>query len=562
MRTRILLFAVFFSILSYAEKTIRTVTYAFDDATVPTAGTLRYEIDNAADGDSIVIPATVGKLTLEQEILIKKNIGINANGLIIQVETPSGSNYRVFNIGEGTPLTVVIDKAILKGGNLTGNNTTDVKDLANCGGSILVNNYATLVLKNSSVVNGLGNYAGAIYGAENTVMHLTNCYFAGNEATTNNAGAVYNLGELNVNYCLFEGNKSALDGAALTSNKTFTTIRNSVFYGNESATSTSANNGGAYFNTGTATSTLATVENCTFYNNAALSKGAGAYTASGGAKAIFTNCTFHGNRNNSATGAGAIYLRNSTATLVNCTVTGNSTVESGAGGGINISTTAPKLYLVNSIVAYNYKGITPDDVYVGAGLANGTNNVVGATTGTALENSINFSYNPESYLFAEYTTDNGKKVPVLKDNGGISCLGEVIKTVALVDYAGEVMSVAMETAAPSVEGYNIPAKDQRGYLRNATYPCVGAFELNGITAVKDIKSDISLKIYPNPARDYISLSSAEQILKAEIITLSGQKLRIYSLPGQTISLSGINPGIYLMTIYTDHGNTTQRISVY
>ena len=562
MKKKILLFAVLFSVMSYAEKTVRTVTYAFDDATVPTAGTLRYEIDNAVDGDSIVIPVTVGKLTLEKEILIKKNISINANGLIIQVETPSGSNYRVFDVGEGTPLTVLIDKAILKGGNLTGNNTTDVKDLANCGGSILVNNYATLILKNSSVVNGLGNYAGAIYAAENTVMHLTNCYFAGNEATTNNAGAVYNLGEMTINYCLFEGNKSALDGAALTSNKTFTTIRNSVFYGNESALSTSANNGGAYFNTGTATSTLATVDNCTFYDNVAQNKGAGAYTASGGAKAVFTNCTFHNNRNNSATGAGAIYLRNSTATLVNCTVTGNSTIESGTGGGINISTTSPKLYLVNSIVAYNYKGTTPDDVYVAAGVANGTNNVVGATTGTALENGISFSYSPESNLFAEYATNNGKKIPVLKDNGGIICLGEVIKTVALIDYAGEVMSVAMETAAPSAEGYNIPAKDQRGYLRHATYPCVGAFELNGITAVKDIKSDIKLRVYPNPAKDFISISTSSQILKVEIISISGQRLLIQNLPGKSVSLSGLNPGIYLMKVSTDNGNATQRISVY
>jgi hypothetical protein len=217
---------------------------------------------------------------------------------------------------------------------------------------------------------------------------------------------------------------------------------------------------------------------------------------------------------------------------------------------------------VNSIVAYNYKGTTPDDVYVAAGVANGTNNVVGTTTGTALENGISFSYSPESNLFAEYATNNGKKIPVLKDNGGIICLGEVIKTVALIDYAGEVMSVAMETAAPLVEGYNIPAKDQRGYLRNATYPCVGAFELNGITAVKDIKSDIELRVYPNPAKEFISISTSGQILKVEIISLSGQKLLSQNLPGKSVSLSGLNPGIYLMKVSTDNGSTTQRISVY
>lgn len=561
MKTKFLLFALLTSMLTFAQKTVHTVTYAFDDATTPTAGTLRYEIDNAADGDSIVIPASVGKLTLEQEIQITKNISINANGLIIQVESPSGSNYRVFNVGESTPVTLLVDNAILKGGNLTGNNTTDAKDLANCGGSVLVNMYATLIMKNSFVVNGLGNYAGGIYAAENTVLYLNNCYFAGNEATTNNAGAVYNLGEATIEGCLFEANKSALDGAALTSNKTYTTIRNCVFYGNESAGSTSANNGGAYFNTGSASSTLATVENCTFYENAALNKGGGAYTASGGAKGIFTNCTFYGNHNNSATGAGAIYLRNSTLTLVNCTVTGNYTVENGTGGGINISTTSPKLNLVNSIVAYNYRGTTPDDVYVNAGAANGTNNVVGASTGTALDNAVSFSYSPESYLFAEYSTIEGRKIPVLKDNGGILCQGEAIKTVALIEYGGDVMSVAMETGAPTADGYTIPDTDQRGYLRNTTFPCVGAYELGGTTAVEET-SFASLKIYPNPAKDFIEINHAETITAVEIITLSGQRITSLSFPGNRISLNGVNPGIYILNITTAQGMQSQKISVY
>lgn len=560
MKLQLLLFATLLCTMSYAQKTVRTVTYAFDDITVPTPGTLRYEIINAEDGDSIVIPSSVGNLTLEGEILIEKNVSINANGLVIQVETPSGSNYRIFNVGVDLPVTLLIDNAVLKGGNLTGNAPT-ASDLSNCGGSILVNNYSTLVLKNSSVLNGLGNYAGGIYATENSALYLTNCYFSGNESTTNNAGAVYNLGTMTVEYCLFEGNRSALDGAAITSNKTQTIIRNSVFYANESAVSSSANNGGAYFNTGSAASTLATIDNCTFYDNIAANNGGGAYTASGGAKAIFTNCTFYNNRNSTATGAGAIYLRNSTATLINCTVSGNKTIAAGSSGGINIITTNPKLFLVNTIVTHNYKGTTPADVFVTAGSATGTNNVVGAATGTAFENEVIFTYSPESNLFAEYTTIDGNRMPVLKDNGGILCRGEIIPTIALVPMSGDIMSVAMEAAAPSVEGYTIPVTDQRGLLRSTLYPCVGAYELNAISSVKETKAEIEMSVYPNPARDVVYLNIAEPVKKIELYSLSGLLTNVYWMPGNEIKLKDIKPGVYFMTVFTENRKATQRLLV-
>ncbi|GAB1417174.1 hypothetical protein MASR2M117_25800 [Paludibacter sp.] len=529
MKQSLIILATFLCSLTFAQKTVRTVSFDFDDKTVPTQGTLRYEIANAASGDSIVIPSSLKKLTLEDEILIDKNININADGVTIQVETPSGSNFRVFNVGLDLPINMLINNAVLKGGNLTGK-SNDAKDLPNCGGVILVNNYSSLTLLNSTVNGGLGNYAGGIYAAENTALYLSNCYFLSNEATTNNAGAVYNLGTMLVDGCLFEANKAALDGAAVTSNKTQTIIRNSVFYANESAISSAANNGGAYFNTGAAASTLATVDNCTFYDNVAVNNGSGAYTASGGAKAIFTNCTFYNNSNSGATGAGAIYLRNSTATLVNCTVSGNKTVAGGLAGGIHINTTKPKLNLVNTIVTHNYKGSTTADVVVSAGSATGTNNVVGASTGTTLENAINFSYIPESNLFAEYKTLDGNKIPVMKDNGGIMCRGEIIPTIALVEMSGETMSIAMEAAAPAVEGYVIPNKDQRGYTRNAQYPCVGAYELNATSAVKNTKADIEVAIYPNPVKDILRITTVENIAKIELHSVSGQLVNSYSAP--------------------------------
>lgn len=557
MKFKILLAAGLFSASCFAQN-VHTVTSPYDEME---AGTLRYILENASEGDVIDIPASVGTINLGDELIIGKSLTIQAGNNTIQVETPKGSSYRVFQIGVDTPVEVIISNLILKGGNLTGK-ASDAKDLQNCGGVILLNSHADLTLNNVTLTDGAGNYAGALYAAENAAIKMTDCYVAGNQATTNNAGGVYINGGclFTIKGCLFESNTSVLDGAGLTTNNAQGTISGCVFLGNQSATSTSSNNGGAYFNTGTKTKAIASVENTTFSENVAANKGGGAFTASGGAITTFTNCTFYKNSNNNSIGTGALYVRNSTLNLINCTVAGNS--STGDAAGIRIEGASPVLGLVNTIVAYNYVGTTVSDINAASGKLVGSSNVIGVMTGGAseLQNTIAFDYNGGSALFAEYEAD-GNKIPLLKDNGGIQCRGEVINTIALIETGGDAISVATEAGIPELSGYSIPAKDQRGYGRNVQYPCVGAYELGGTNALQSVKQDVSISVYPNPAKDFVKIDADAEIVSVRVVSIMGQVVGVkYPVQG-SIDLQNIPAGVYLLRIETSKGIVTERLVI-
>jgi len=69
-----------------------------------------------------------------------------------------------------------------------------------------------------------------------------------------------------------------------------------------------------------------------------------------------------------------------------------------------------------------------------------------------------------------------------------------------------------------------------------------------------------LKIYPNPATDYIRISSPEEIEKVEIFDLTGRK--VFTGVDKQISLQNFNKGYYLVNVYMITGQiTVQKIIV-
>jgi hypothetical protein len=99
-----------------------------------------------------------------------------------------------------------------------------------------------------------------------------------------------------------------------------------------------------------------------------------------------------------------------------------------------------------------------------------------------------------------------------------------------------------------------------------TCPTNGATDLWGLTLnstleVKEIQSSSSIKLYPNPTSNFITLenNNAEQLLSIDLLDYAGKRIKSFDPSSTTLSLTGISPGIYLLQISTPQGNYCKNI---
>ncbi len=106
---------------------------------------------------------------------------------------------------------------------------------------------------------------------------------------------------------------------------------------------------------------------------------------------------------------------------------------------------------------------------------------------------------------------------------------------------------------------------------SSAQPNQGSFADNGISAVSSIKLGAlssnepgfeSITIQPNPASDWLKISSGVPVLKIEISDARG--LAYLNLKGEDLSGSGINvsewpKGVYFVKIFTQQGNFIQKV---
>jgi hypothetical protein len=71
--------------------------------------------------------------------------------------------------------------------------------------------------------------------------------------------------------------------------------------------------------------------------------------------------------------------------------------------------------------------------------------------------------------------------------------------------------------------------------------------VNSPTSIINI-SEIPLTIYPNPVKDNLYIISADQMEKAEIYTLAGKMVKSEQISGNSINVSQLPQGIYLIKI--------------
>ena len=183
-----------------------------DPSGTPGAGvSLREALRDAPDGAGIVFDSTLNGLTLTLtggEIVIAKNVTIDASSLPAGVTISGGGTSRIFTVNSGK--TVALQNLTLTGGNGVG-----------------------------TVVGNNGN-GGTIFN--NGTLTLTRCTLSGNSATF--GGAIYNDGTLTLTHCTLSGNSASQGGAIYNDDGTLT-LANSIV-----AANTAPSGGADIFNGG------------------------------------------------------------------------------------------------------------------------------------------------------------------------------------------------------------------------------------------------------------------------------------------------------------------------
>lgn len=97
-------------------------------------------------------------------------------------------------------------------------------------------------------------------------------------------------------------------------------------------------------------------------------------------------------------------------------------------------------------------------------------------------------------------------------------------------------------------------------------PSKGEFDLWGLSLNStleaiELPSTSSIKVYPNPTSDFITIETGqtELLQSIELFELSGKSVKSFDPNFKTISLTNLNTGIYLLKLSTTNGFFCQKI---
>lgn len=104
------------------------------------------------------------------------------------------------------------------------------------------------------------------------------------------------------------------------------------------------------------------------------------------------------------------------------------------------------------------------------------------------------------------------------------------------------------------------AVDIDGEVRNSVTPDMGADEFTAVLATDDITKS-TVKIYPNPVVDFVSIKHSSKIDAVEVYNVTGQKVGIskWNAASGTMDMRNLAPGIYIIKVKT--GNDVKAVKV-
>ncbi|MEN9948708.1 MAG: hypothetical protein RL106_1531, partial [Bacteroidota bacterium] len=126
----------------------------------------------------------------------------------------------------------------------------------------------------------------------------------------------------------------------------------------------------------------------------------------------------------------------------------------------------------------------------------------------------------------------------------------------VVDFELEQNAIYINVLASS----NGTAQNDKSCQGNGAFDIWG-FTLNSTLQTKDTPSTSSIKLYPNPTSNFITIenNNAEQLLSIDLLDYAGKRLRSFDPKSTSLSLAGFSPGIYLLQISTPQGNFCEQI---
>jgi hypothetical protein len=83
--------------------------------------------------------------------------------------------------------------------------------------------------------------------------------------------------------------------------------------------------------------------------------------------------------------------------------------------------------------------------------------------------------------------------------------------------------------------------------------------VNEVLSTVDIqKEDLGISIYPNPAINSFKILSPLKIEKVEIFNVLGQKSSVQNLKSNTIDISTLSKGIYILKVYQENAKVATK----
>lgn len=213
---------------------------------------------------------------------------------------------------------------------------------------------------------------------------------------------------------------------------------------------------------------------------------------------------------------------------------GNTTVKITAA---NQSSVLKGFYVTNATYAY-YSMLDGDFVSKKFGGPTGDDpdffklTVIGYRNGQTLSDSVHF------YL-ADYRFGNNTQDYIVNDWQFVN-----LEPLGMVDSIGFLLT----SSDTGQFGMNTPA-----------YFCVDNFTFLSNISVLETTSNTTTSIFPNPATDYVHISSSETIVEASIWNINGKKIRAIENP-TALMIDDLSSGVYFIQLRDVNGKIhTQKL---
>ena len=449
--------------------------------------TLRAAVQEAnalAGADTITLPAGTYTLTIPPagvngvetgDLNITDDLTISGGGLRQLPSTIVDGNAldRAFDIDD--PVSVSMTLFVIQNG------------AARDGGAIKLTQGAltlTQMRLHDSVATGTGiPNGGAIAAFGDSVVTIDDSVLSGNRADSS-GGAIWNEGTLSLTDTIVTTNSAGLDGGGLRNGGQATLLNSSIV--SNTAEGGAVGGGGVYNTSG---ATLGLTESSISLNSASAADGGGLRN---NGQATLTDSSVFLNTTPSGNGAGIHNV--GLLTVSGSTISGN--VASGDGGGLLVAsgeeTTAN---LTNSTISGNQAGDDGGGIQTASGATVTLVHVtlalnVAADNGGGVNVVTNTTVSAQGTILDANTGANCSGAPASNDHNldsDGSCgfglandqnsVDPLLEPLAL--NGGPTQTHALPAGSPAVNTANPadhPARDQRGVLRPAATPDIGAFE--------------------------------------------------------------------------------------